>query len=152
MSPHTALQLLAKPLADWERDGLIAALTRSGLSADDVHEPGRLFWRFDQDDMPVGFGGLEIHGEHALLRSVVTLPPLRKRGFGSAMVGALETEARLWKCRFVWLLTTTSARFFERLGYVICDRNELPAAIRETPQFTRLCPASATAMSKSLAQ
>jgi N-acetylglutamate synthase-like GNAT family acetyltransferase len=117
-----------------------------------VREPGRLFWRFDHDDMPVGFGGLEIHGEHALLRSVVTLPPLRKRGFGGAMVDALETEARLWKCRLIWLLTTTSAGFFERLGYVRCERADMPDAIKATPQFISFCPASATAMSKPLAQ
>ena len=46
------------------------------------------------EDIPVGFGGLEIHGSDALLRSLVTLPPLRQLGMGAAMVAVLETEAR----------------------------------------------------------
>ena len=90
-----ASHLVAMPLAAWERDGLAAALQGAGLPTDDLAEPGRLFWRFETAETePVGFGGLEIlHGD-ALLRSIVTLPPLRKRGIGAAIVASLEEEAR----------------------------------------------------------
>jgi N-acetylglutamate synthase-like GNAT family acetyltransferase len=142
--------LTAIPLAIWERDGLAAALRKSALPADDVTAAEPLFWRFEAD-VPVGFGGLEVHAADALLRSVVTLPPLRNRGYGSAIVVALEAEAMLLKCRSVWLLTTSAARLFERLGYATCDRAAVPEAIRATPQFAALCPASATAMVKRLA-
>ena len=144
--------LIALPLAVWERDGLRAALAKAGLPCDDVEAPGRLFWRFsDADDVPVGFGGLEVHGPAALVRSVLTLPPLRRRGLGGAIVAGLEAEARLLKCRSVWLLTTTAQRLFERLGYARVDRAEVPAAIRATAQFASLCPDTATAMAKRLA-
>ena len=103
--------MLARPLEIWERDGLKAALARAGLPIDDIAEPGPLFWRFEQDDMPVGFGGLECHGRDAILRSLVTLPPLRRRGFGRAMVEALEVEARMRGCRSVYLLTADSGRY-----------------------------------------
>ena len=143
--------LTAIPLANWERDGLAAALRKSGLPADDVAAADRLFWRFETADTPVGFGGLELHEDDALLRSVVTLPPLRNRGFGGAIVAALEIEATVLKCRSVWLLTTSAAPLFERLGYAACDRAVVPAAIRGTQQFAALCPASATVMVKRLA-
>lgn len=144
--------LIALPLAVWERDGLRAALIRAGLPSDDVEAPGRLFWRFsDADDAPVGFGGLEVHGPDALMRSVLTLPPLRGRGLGAAIVTALEAEVRLVKCRSIWLLTSTAQALFERLGYARIDRAEVPAAIRATAQFVSLCPDSATAMVKRLA-
>jgi GNAT superfamily N-acetyltransferase len=88
-------RLLATPLAAWERDGLKAALLKVRLPADDVGDARLLFWRFETvEDIPVGFGGLEIHGSDALLRSLVTLPPLRQIGMGAAMVATLETEAR----------------------------------------------------------
>jgi GNAT superfamily N-acetyltransferase len=88
-------RLLATPLAAWERDGLKAALLKARLPADDVGDARVLFWRFETvEDIPVGFGGLEIHGSDALLRSLVTLPPLRQIGMGAAMVATLETEAR----------------------------------------------------------
>jgi hypothetical protein len=69
-------RLVALPLAAWERDGLTAALAKTGLATDAVHESGQLFWRFHADDVPVGFGGLAIHGDAALLHSVVVLPSL----------------------------------------------------------------------------
>ncbi len=79
-----ARRLQATPLAVWERDGVEAALVRAGLPADDLGDPDVLLWRFETyEDVPVGFGGLEIDGDDALLRSVVTLPPLRQVGMGA---------------------------------------------------------------------
>jgi hypothetical protein len=70
-------ELFALPLATWEREGLKAALARAGLPADDVVHDGPLFWRFERDDVPVGFAGIEVHGTDALLRSLITMPPAR---------------------------------------------------------------------------
>jgi N-acetylglutamate synthase-like GNAT family acetyltransferase len=143
--------LIASPLAVWERDGLKAAVIKAGLPADDILAPGALFWRFaTDDDVPAGFGGIEVHGADALMRSVVTLPPLRERGIGRAIVKALEAEALVMKCSAVWLLTTTARDFFGQLGYAVVDRGEVPAAIRATAQFSALCPDTATVMVKRL--
>jgi N-acetylglutamate synthase-like GNAT family acetyltransferase len=150
--PERTVRLNAQPLAPWERDGLKAALTKAGLPTEDVAEPDRLFWRFETpEDVPVGFGGLEVHGKHALLRSVVTLPPLRKRGNGRAIIAALEAEAALRGCRDIFLLTRGSTDFFARLGYAPCDRRKVPQAIRDTTEFIALCPGSASVMVKRLA-
>ncbi len=143
-------RLLAQPLAAWERDGLATALARAGLPVDDVRENGPLFWRFEREDVPVGFGGLEIHDEDALLRSVVTVPPLRNRGHGRAIVDVLETEARAHGCRALYLLTTTAHEFFERLGYTLCDRGAVPDAIAASRMFSLTCPQSAAVMVKRL--
>jgi N-acetylglutamate synthase-like GNAT family acetyltransferase len=141
---------VALPLAVWEREGLAASLIKAGLPAEDVTAPTPLFWRFEHEDGPVGFGGLEIHGDQALLRSVVTLPPVRNIGIGGAIVAALEMEARIRGCRDVWLLTDTAVDFFARLGYRKYERADVPEAMQETAQFTRFSPVSATAMMKRL--
>jgi N-acetylglutamate synthase-like GNAT family acetyltransferase len=134
-----------------ERLALKAALAKVGLPTEDVEVPGRLFWRFEMaDQLPVGFGGLEIHGDSALLRSLVTLPPVRGRGIASAMVAALEDEAALHHCRSVFLITQGQAGFFGRFGYVPCDRAAVPDAIRTTRQFAELCPQSAEVLVKQL--
>lgn len=144
-------RLLATPLAAWERDGLKTALVKAGLPADDIGDPHLLFWRFETyEDVPVGFGGLEIHGADALLRSVVTLPPLRQTGMGGAIVAALEAEAHANKCRAVYLLTASEADFFGRRGYAACVREEVPEAIRTCRQFAEPCPPGATVMVKRL--
>jgi N-acetylglutamate synthase-like GNAT family acetyltransferase len=140
--------LFAQPLATWERDGLKATLARAGLLVEDVEGDGPLFWRFERDDMPVGFAGIEMHGSDALLRSLVTLPPLRQQGIGGAMVEKMEVEARARGARAIYLLTETSADFFAGLGYAPCARDRVPAAIAATAQFAKLCPAEATVMAK----
>jgi len=141
--------LLATPLAAWGREGLKAALVKAGLPADDIGDPHVLFWRFEsRANVPAGFGGLEIHNGDALLRSVVTLPPVRRIGMGSAMVAALEIEARALKCRSIYLVTTSEADFFRRLGYTACSRSDVPEAIAQSPHFSRLCCASGTVMVK----
>jgi N-acetylglutamate synthase-like GNAT family acetyltransferase len=143
-------RLFSFPLAAWERDGLKAALTKVGLPTEGIDAPDRLFWRFETDDlMPVGFGGLEVHGEHGLLRSVVTLPPVRGRGIGGQMVAVLEVEALARGCRTLWLITTNVA-YFGGFGYRPCDRQTVPDPIRATRQFTD-APADATTMCKALA-
>ena len=142
--------LFAQPLATWERDGLKATLARAGLPVDDIEGDGPLFWRFERDDMPVGFAGIEVHGSDALLRSLVTLPPLRLQGIGGAMVEKMEVEARARGARAIYLLTETSVDFFTGLGYAPCARDRVPAAIAATAQFAKLCPASATVMAKPI--
>jgi N-acetylglutamate synthase-like GNAT family acetyltransferase len=137
-------RLLALPLAAWEREGLKAALVKAGLPADGVADPRLLFWRFEtHEDVPVGFGGLELHGMDALLHSVVTLPPLRELGMGAAIVSALEDEARAHRCRAIYLLTESERDFFGRLGYTTCAQGDLPETVRGSGQFDRLCDSAA---------
>ena len=150
-SPPGPPKLIPKPLPHGERGVLARTLAKAKLPAADVDHPGRLFWRFeDPDQVPLGYGGLEVHGKDALLRSVLTLPPAQGRGVGCAMVAALEVEAAALACRSIWLLTLDAAPFFARLGYAACPRETAPEAIRATEQWQSLCPASATLMSKPL--
>ena len=143
-------RLVAHPLAVGERGPMAAALAKAQLPADDVDDPGRLFWRFDTiDDMPVGFGGIEICGDAALLRSIMTLPPVRTRGIGGAIVQALEAEAALQGCRHCYLLTMSGPGFFERLGYARCDPAAVPKGIRDTRLFAARA-ASVIVMAKRL--
>jgi N-acetylglutamate synthase-like GNAT family acetyltransferase len=136
------------PLAVWERDGLAAALGKAGLPTDDLQTTGAMFWRFENDDVPVGFGGLEIFSDHALLRSVVTLPPVRNRGIGTAILASLEAEASIRGCGAIWLVTDKAVDFFARRGYRACDRSEAPQQIRAAASFLR--PITAAPMIKRL--
>jgi N-acetylglutamate synthase-like GNAT family acetyltransferase len=143
-----APRLRATPLASFERDGLKAALANFGLPVD-ADAPAALFWRYETaSDVPVGFGGLEVHGTSAILCAVVTLPPLRRTGFGRAIVTALEAEAQLHRVRAIYLATVTEKAFFTRLGYVVCRPSALPAAVRTSTQFAALPRERATVMIK----
>jgi N-acetylglutamate synthase-like GNAT family acetyltransferase len=137
------------PLAVWEREGLAAALAAAGLPADNLESPDTLFWRFENDLTPLGFGGLDILGDQALLHSVVTLPPVRNQGIGSAIMAFMEAEARIRGCRTAWLTTDKAEMFFRRLGYRGCDAAQAPQAIRGAASFATR-DAAAVAMNKRL--
>ncbi len=131
--------LTAIPLAAWERDALAVALSKAGLPTEDVRDKGPLFWRYNNsEDLPAGFGGMEIYDDIALLRSIVVLPVVRQHGFGDAIVAALENEARAKGCKSIWLFTTTARRYFERLGYSMRSFDDVPEPVMASRQF-KLC-------------
>lgn len=129
---------------------LQAALQAAGLLIDDLEQSGRIFLRFADCGEVVGFGGLELYGDSALLRSVVVLPNQRGRGYGEAVTRQMLDQAAYNGARTVYLLTESAAAFFEKLGFAEVDRGAAPAAILRTRQATSLCPASAALLAKSI--
>ncbi len=102
-------------------------------------------------DAPAAIGGVEIHGQVALLRSLAVTTEARGTGCGRRMVAELERHAQAQGVRELYLLTTTAERFFAALGYCEADRHKAPEAIRSTREFAGLCPDSAAFMMKRLA-
>jgi len=95
-----------------------------------------------------GVVGIEVHGNVALLRSLAVDAALRKTGHGRALVAHAEAWAAQQRIEALYLLTTSAAGFFARLGYATTPRSEAPPAIAQTTQFQETCPASATFMCK----
>lgn len=99
-----------------------------------------------EDGDVVGAAGIERYGRYGLLRSVVTDPRRRGCGIGEALVRNRLAWAGTEGLEGVFLLTTTAARYFPRLGFARVDREALPLEIRESKEFASLCPDSAVAM------
>jgi amino-acid N-acetyltransferase len=99
----------------------------------------------------VGVVGVEIYGSVGLLRSLAVEPANRNAGLGVSLVSRAESLAAHQGITDLYLLTTTAARFFARLGYEVIPRSEAPTAIAETAQFSDLCPTSSSFMRKVLA-
>ena len=130
---------------------LTAALDAAGLPSGDIGQPGRTFYRFAAaSGETVGYGGLELYGAAALLRSIVVLPNYRRHGYGRVIVTHLTTQAVAAGARTAYLLTTSARSFFERLGFAVIDRETAPAAILATTQAAGICPASAPFLVKRL--
>lgn len=129
---------------------LIAALEAAGLPTDDLHEPGRRFFCFEDDAGLIGYGGLEQIGPDVLIRSMVVVNARRGAGLGAEALSWLEARAAEQKATALYLLTTTTTAFFQRQGYVVLPRSAAPAAIAASRQFSTLCPASAAFMFKEL--
>jgi amino-acid N-acetyltransferase len=101
-------------------------------------------------EAPEGVVGLEVYDEGALLRSLAVSPKSRGNGYGKELVAQAERYAQSLGVREVYLLTTTAAEFFERLGYKRTNRESAPEAIRRTEEFSALCPSTSAFMVKTL--
>jgi len=109
----------------------------------------RLFVLSEQGQ-PLAAGAIEGSGEDVLLRSVVTAPAFRGRGYGRQMVARLSAVAKAEGVRRLWLLTGPAESFFARLGWTVWDWERAPAAVRETTQFDPYCAAATVLMCRAL--
>lgn len=122
-----------------------------GLPANDLAaQRFEHFFGCGEPENPKGIVGLELHGEAGLLRSLAVDVAARGRGCAKALVAQAERDAREHGVRRLFLLTTTAADFFARLGYKEIGREHAPAAIRATREFSALCPSSSTLMVKEI--
>jgi amino-acid N-acetyltransferase len=94
----------------------------------------------------VGVAGVERHGPYGLLRSVAASEAMRGSGIGRAVVQSAIADAQSRGIDDIYLLTTTADDYFPALGFVRGDRDTAPAEIRNSSQFTDLCPSSAVLM------
>lgn len=136
---------------DW--DLVRALLQAADLPVDDLGS-GRLggFLIAGEDEAIVGLIGLEAFGAAGLLRSLVVAKDARNSGLGGNLVRALEAAAAAAGIGELWLLTTDAQRFFQRHDFEIVDRTIAPDDIRQTDEFSTLCPDNALLMRKTLCQ
>ncbi|MGH8595869.1 MAG: arsenic resistance N-acetyltransferase ArsN2 [Gammaproteobacteria bacterium] len=99
---------------------------------------------------PSAIVGLELLGACALLRSLAVSLMMRKRGAGAALVRHAESYAHQTGVREIYLLTASTEEFFAKLGYRRVPREAALEPVRETREFSSLCPASATFMRKAI--
>ena len=141
-----------RPATASDLDAVQALLQDCHLPSDDL-TPAHLehFLVGVVQERVVGVVGLEPKGEAALLRSLAVSPRHRGEKAGRCLLEAIEKQAPRKGIAVLYLLTTTAAEYFDRLGYERMERAALPPAIRATEEVTRLCPGRATCMQKRLA-
>ncbi|WP_141452840.1 arsenic resistance N-acetyltransferase ArsN2 [Pseudoxanthomonas sp. z9] len=127
-------------------------LSDSGLPTADLANGARVeFLGARRNDVLEGCVALERCGELALLRSLAVSRQSRGSGLGTRLVARVEDFARQRGYRAIYLLTTNASDFFAARGYQPVDREQAPASVRATSQFSALCPASSLLMFKPLA-
>lgn len=152
--PTTSIQSDAprvRPAAPGDFAAVERLLTASGLPLDGVREALPGFVVAEAGDEVVGVAGLEVCGDHALLRSVAVSAAWRSRGLGRALVTRVIADAEARGIRALYLLTTTAEHYFPSFGFRRVVRDEVPADVRETAEFRSACPASATVMCRECA-
>ena len=141
-----------RPLCSEDLSGVTALLKDCGLPTDDLSSVNLV--NFEQavaaQGRIVGLAGFDRAVGDALLRSLAVAPDWRGRGLGKALVAQRAAAAKRAGVSCLYLLTTSAADYFRRLGYVDVPRADVPATIGAHAQFRSLCPASAVCLEKRL--
>ena len=131
--------------------GVKRLLNESQLTGSDLTpEHLRHFFGLGTQEEPEGIVGLELFGTVALLRSLAVVSSRWRTGLASKLVAHVEDYARNKGIKSLYLLTNTAETFFEHRGYQRTGRDDAPSAIRETKEFSEICPVSSVLMVKYL--
>ena len=98
----------------------------------------------------VGCIGLEIYGENGVLRSLAVHPDYQKRGIGRTLISNGLKFARMNGLKTLYLLTDTARDYLISLGFQEISRDAVPQIILDSPEFSSICPSTATCLSISL--
>jgi arsenate reductase len=147
--PGTASVASARPE---DTAGILALLVSSHLPTEGLIDHLGTAIVARHDGRIVGCAALEIYADGALLRSVAVSPDFRGCGLGHRLTEAALARAAAQSLPAVYLLTTTAERFFPRFGFEVIGREDVPASVRQSVEFTSACPASATVMRRTLDQ
>lgn len=121
-------------------------LKASNLPADDLDFKRDLLVGYYEGDALVGTGGLEIHGNYALLRSLSVKMGIRGKSVGTTITEFLLNEARKKKLKAIYLLTETARGFFHKKGFQDVSRESVPDEVKASSEFSHVCPATAAVM------
>jgi N-acetylglutamate synthase-like GNAT family acetyltransferase len=124
-------------------------LTVSYLPTAGVADHLPTFLVADMDGV-AGVIGLELAGEHALLRSLAVAGKQRKQGLGSALFQQALDQARRAGATTAYLLTNTAAQFVARWGFTPIARNDIPVGLLTASALATACPASSACLQKTL--
>lgn len=150
MTTEIATSLVLKiATGEKERMRAITLLQQQKLPTSDIDEDKLLYLLMD-GETAIGTAGLEIFDDYALLRSVSVIKEQQGKGYGKVINDEIEKYARESGINCMYLLTTTAKDFFVKQGYCVIKREDSPAAIQQTAEFTSLCPSTAAVMKKKI--
>lgn len=127
----------------------IHLLQQQHLPVEDIDDDKILYLFLDGKSV-IGTAGLEIFEDCALLRSVSIVKEEQGKGFGKKLNEQVENYAKEAGINCLYLLTTTAKNFFDKQGYCVIKRQDTPEAVRQTTEFTSLCPSTAVVMKKRI--
>ena len=109
----------------------------------------QLYGTFQKEKL-IACVGVEIYAETALLRSLAVDSNNKQRGIGRSLLEYVENVCKHNGVQEIFLLTETAEKYFEKFGYTVHDRQNAPRSIKNTTQFSTLCPSSSIFMAKIL--
>lgn len=132
------------------REEAIALLRAENLPVEDLPESLNDFFVAAEGGDIIGVAGMEVYGNYGLLRSVAVSPGYRGRGIALKLVSQIESAGKSKGLSALYLLTETAADYFKNNGFIQISRDQAPAEIKTSSEFSHMCPVSAIVMEKAL--
>lgn len=139
-----------QPASAANRAAIIDLLLSLSLPVQDLPASLDAFVIAEQDGAIVGVAGLETYGQFGLLRSVAVHPDQRNKQIARKLITAIEDKAKALNLAQVILLTETAKPYFEKAGYAVLQREDVPAPVKQSSEFSHVCPVSAAVMQKTI--
>ncbi len=146
--PVTALRIRSARADDWAT--ISSLLTTSKLPLDGAREHVEDFLVAEAAGALLGVIGVERYADGGLLRSAAVDAAWRGRGVGESLLEALLVRGTSAGMPSMYLLTETAEAWFARFGFARISRDDVPASVKASVEFTTACPASATVMRRAL--
>ena len=130
------------------RQSIVTLLQSEKLPVEDLPaDLDNFFIALDYDNV-VGAVGLEKYNNCGLLRSLVVNKDYRNEKIAGKLVKQLEEKAKDLGVDCIYLLTETAPDYFTKKGYEKIKREEVPADLQSSSEFSHVCPQSAIVMQK----
>lgn len=121
-------------------------LEQNNLPYQDIEDENVEVFALTYNSSLIGTIGLEAYGNIALLRSMATDKKYRDQGYGKYLFDEIIKHCKSKNINELYLLTCTADKYFKKLGFKQIFRDRLPNEIKQTKQFSQLCPCSAICM------
>ncbi|TCN66408.1 arsenic resistance N-acetyltransferase ArsN2 [Acetobacteroides hydrogenigenes] len=125
-------------------------LAANNLPTADISDDAVLLFEARQSNEQVGTIGLEKYDGAGLIRSLAVKDGLKGLGIGEKLVNHLLDYCASEQVTELYLLTTTTEKYFEKFGFQQISRDMVSEEIRQTREFKDICPCSAVVMHKPL--
>ena len=132
------------------REAIVSLLQSARLPVEDLPHQLQNFYIAMENSYVVGAIGLETYERSGLLRSLIVKPEYRKMKIASALVNEIESLGRRLGLTNIYLLTETAKDYFDRKGYQTIERTEAPESLKQSSEFSHVCPSTAVLMKKKL--
>lgn len=127
-------------------------LDSASLPSVDIDKHLLNFLVLEKSGTLTGTIGMELYENTALLRSLAIQKDYRNKGYGKELYYALISKAKKMNVNNIYLLTETAEGFFSEEGFQKIAREQVPPSIKQTNEYSSLCPEGAICMVKKLSE
>ncbi|MDH3267982.1 MAG: arsenic resistance N-acetyltransferase ArsN2 [Ignavibacteria bacterium] len=131
-------------------EAIKSLLNSASLPSVDIKKHLINFYVLENEENIIGTIGMEFYGDTALLRSFVVKKKCQKKGYGHILYQALISRAMKMNVKNIYLLTETADEFFSKKGFKKLVRELVPHPIKQTNEYSTLCPSDSICMVKRL--